>query len=80
MLIGAGIKVDVLVAAGSTAEDHAVGVEGGGGDGGAAVLEEAGVRLDARELGSVCVEDFYGMCRSTPEERESERAVSYGGS
>lgn len=47
----------MVVAAGGAGEDHAVRVEGGGGDGRAAVLlQEARVRLHARQLPAVEVE------------------------
>lgn len=57
----------VIVARGAT-KDHAVRVESGGRDGGAAVLlQEAGIRLHSRQLCSVEVKHLDNMRRRSPE-------------
>ena len=53
-----------MVATGSTAQEHAVRVEGGGGErGGLVALEETRVGFDASDLLPVKVKDLDKMCR-----------------
>ncbi len=59
LLRSAGEEVDMVIAARRAAQDHAVRVEGGGGDGTAAVLlQEAGIGLHPGKLRAVEVENL----------------------
>lgn len=56
----------MIIAASSTGQHHAVGMEGGSGDSGAAgLVQEGGVGLQHAELLAVEVEDFDGVMFSS---------------
>lgn len=86
-LIRARVQVDMMVASGCGAHDHAVWVKRGRRDGRPAILsQERRVRLDAAELLAVEVEDFddVGGCAAVyqlapPSGTEKETRPTEGG-
>jgi len=70
----------MVVSAGSTAQEHAMRVEGGGGErGGLVALEEARVGLDAGDFVTVKVKDLDEMGGGATVELVSQSFVWLGG-
>jgi hypothetical protein len=58
LLLAARIEADMVVSTGSTGQQHAVRMEGGGSERRSLVAKEARVGLEARDLASVKVKDL----------------------
>ena len=76
-VVSTRIEADLVVAAGSAAQEHAVWMKSGGSQGRAPVtLEEARVGLDARDFVSIEVKDLDEVCRcTTVQERSAEDRI-----